>query len=225
MRSPTEARNEVILLADENERGRAWKHGVLRKAGYEVVEATTGPEALRLATAASPALVVLDVALPGLDGIEVCRRLRASPSISHVGVLETSATLVTGEDRVRGLEGGADAYLVEPCDAPLLVATVRAVLRMRRAERELGELLEAEHDARREAEVLSRRKDEHVASVAHELRTPLNAILGWARLLRDGKLDEAARAEALAVIERNARIQSEMIEELERGIRPSPLSK
>ncbi len=80
--------------------------------------------------------------------------------------------------------------------------------------RERDQALLAEYAARREAEALSRSKDEFVATMSHELRTPLNAIYGWVRLLRTGKLDEERHAHALEVIERNTRAQTQLIEEL-----------
>lgn len=80
--------------------------------------------------------------------------------------------------------------------------------------RERDQALLAEYAARREAEALSRSKDEFVATMSHELRTPLNAIYGWVKLLRSGKLDEERQEHALEVIERNTRAQTQLIEEL-----------
>jgi signal transduction histidine kinase len=214
MRPRLDPAEDLILVVDDIEASRFSRCQILRKSGYKVLEATNAAEALQLTAAASPALVLLDVGLPDLSGYEVCRRIRQAPGLSHVVVLHTSATFVQDDDKVRGLEGGADGYLVEPIDAGVLLATVRALLRMRRAEKDLGELLEREHDARREAEVANRIKDDFVATVSHELRTPLNAIVGWSYLLREGRLDEVARKQAIEVIERNARLQSEMIEDL-----------
>ena len=84
----------------------------------------------------------------------------------------------------------------------------------KRAEREREGLLERETAARAEAEAASRLKDEFLATVSHELRTPLTAILGWAHLMRTGRLEEEATARALETIERNARSQSQLIEDL-----------
>ena len=83
-----------------------------------------------------PDLVVLDVNLPDINGIEVCKRIKADESTSHIPVLQVSATLVDTRHRVAGLEGGADAYLVQPIDPDELVATIRSLLRIRRAEEE-----------------------------------------------------------------------------------------
>jgi PAS domain S-box-containing protein len=111
------------------------------------------------------------------------------------------------------------AYSAAPIRAadgkPLGVVLVfRDVTNQRLAERQRTALLESEQAARRAAEALSRSKDEFVATVSHELRTPLNAIFGWARLLRAAKLDPAAQARALDVIERNTRAQAQLIDDL-----------
>src|SRR5205085_1024490 len=84
----------------------------------------------------------------------------------------------------------------------------------RRIERERERLLESEQAARSEAEDANRLKDEFLATVSHELRTPLNAILGWVSALRDGRLKEEVTQNALDVIERNAKSQAEIIEDI-----------
>src|SRR6266850_402523 len=119
----------LVLVVDDNETGRYSKTRVLRQAGFDVIEASTGTDALRAVVEHSPRLVALDVNLPDVDGWEVCRRIKADPSTASVLVLQISATYVHEADTVRALEGGADACLTEPIEPPVLVATIRALLR------------------------------------------------------------------------------------------------
>jgi PAS domain S-box-containing protein len=128
-----------VLNVDDFEAGLYAKSRALRLAGFEVYEAMSGKEALRLAHELTPELMLLDVRLPDISGIEVCRQIKADPSTASVLVIQTSATFTEGSDRVRGLEGGADAYLTEPIEAEELVANVRAILRLRKAEQEVRE--------------------------------------------------------------------------------------
>ena len=107
---------------------------MLRRGGFEVMEAKSGAEALELARATRPDLVLLDVRLPDVSGIEVCRRLKTERATAGIPVLHLSASFTRGEDKVVGLEGGADGYLTHPIEGPELIATVRALLRARSAE-------------------------------------------------------------------------------------------
>jgi len=125
----------TILYVDDTEAQRYAVSRVLRRAGFEVMQASSGRQALEMSTS-GPDLVVLDVNLPDINGIEVCKRIKADESTSHIPVLQVSATLVDTRHRVAGLEGGADAYLVQPIDPDELVATIRSLLRIRRAEEE-----------------------------------------------------------------------------------------
>lgn len=124
-----------ILVVDDNEAGRYVKRRVLEEAGHDVSEAREGLEALRAIVVAKPDLIVLDVNLPDITGIELCRKLRANQV--KIGVLMTSAAFTDPLDRVASLESGADSYLIEPIDPNELLASVRALLRMSRAENEL----------------------------------------------------------------------------------------
>jgi PAS domain S-box-containing protein len=121
-----------ILAVDDNPAALYATTRVLRSAGYEVAEATTGAAALEAAGRAD--LVVLDVNLPDIDGFEVCRRLRAKPETAHLPVLHLSATFTSSADFALGFEAGADGYLTRPVEPPVLIATVRTLLFARHAD-------------------------------------------------------------------------------------------
>ena len=125
-----------VLLVDDDEAMRYSVARELKRAGYEVTEAGSGEEALER-MALQPELVLLDVRLPDISGLEVCRRIKADPATGHTPVLQISAERVSAEDQVAGLECGADAYLTHPIDKAVLLATVHAFLRIRETERAL----------------------------------------------------------------------------------------
>lgn len=118
-----------ILVVDDTEATRYAIVRTLRANGYETIEAATGAEALELATKEKPDLVTLDIHLPDILGFEVCRRIKSNPTTADIPVLQVSASFVTSKDRIHGLEGGADSYLTHPFEPPVLLATIRALLR------------------------------------------------------------------------------------------------
>lgn len=124
----------TLLVVDDNPATLYSTSRVLRGAGYTVFEAATGTEALELAPRGLD-LVVLDINLPDIDGFEVCRRLRTFPATSNTPVVHLSASFVDDVDKVHGLEQGADGYLTHPVEPLVLIATVKAFLRARTAER------------------------------------------------------------------------------------------
>ncbi|WP_088892046.1 hybrid sensor histidine kinase/response regulator [Leptolyngbya ohadii] len=118
----------TVLTVDDNEATRYMVARMLRQAGFEVKEAATGEEALRLA-AEQPDLILLDVKLPDISGLEVCRRIKNNPITAGIPVLHLSANFVSPASKAEGLEGGADGYLTQPIEPMELVAAVRAFLR------------------------------------------------------------------------------------------------
>nr|WP_093130052.1 MULTISPECIES: response regulator [unclassified Variovorax] len=123
----------TVLVVDDNPTTRYATARVIRAAGFETLEASTGGEALVLASRHISA-VVLDVHLPDFSGFEVCRELRIKPMTATLPVVHLSATFVRNEDKVAGLNAGADAYLVHPVEPPVLIATLQALIRARMAE-------------------------------------------------------------------------------------------
>src|SRR5947209_6886527 len=124
----------TILNVDDNENARRVSTLILERAGFRVLEAATGGEALSLISREAPHLVLLDVELPDIPGWEVCRRIKLDLATSWIPVLQVSGSFVELGDRVRALEQGADGYLLKPFDYSVLIATVRSLLRLQQAE-------------------------------------------------------------------------------------------
>lgn len=119
-----------VLVVEDSTTNRLLIRARLKAAYYQVIEAECGERALELAAAERPDLVLLDVVMPGLDGLEVCRRLRADPITAQIPIVVLTALDGRG-DRVRGLEAGADDFLTKPFDETALLSRVASLTRMK----------------------------------------------------------------------------------------------
>ncbi|HTC48291.1 MAG TPA: response regulator [Candidatus Aquilonibacter sp.] len=158
-----------ILTVDDNEALRYSLARSLREAGYQVTEARTGEEAIALADE-YPDLITLDINLPDMSGFQVCHRIKSEPRTAHIPILHISSTFVDPESRVRGLAGGADAYLAEPIDRAELVATVAALLRLKNAEMMARQQAAAAEAAREELAILNATLESRVKERTAELK-------------------------------------------------------
>jgi two-component system cell cycle response regulator DivK len=115
---------ERVLIVEDNEKNMKLVRDVLQATGYRTLEATTGEEGVELALSQAPALVLMDVQLPGIDGVEALERLRQNERTASIPVLALTAQAMSG-DRERFLEAGFDGYLAKPVDVSELIETVR----------------------------------------------------------------------------------------------------
>jgi two-component system cell cycle response regulator DivK len=120
---------ELILIVEDNEKNRKLERDLLLYHGYRVLEAITGEEGLRLAQETPPALILMDIQLPGISGIEALTRLRAEPATRAIPVMAVTASAMT-HDRQKILDAGFDGYQSKPISVKEFVAAVRRMLDM-----------------------------------------------------------------------------------------------
>jgi signal transduction histidine kinase len=202
-----EAHLATVLNVNDDEANRYLVNRILEMSGYRVLEAATGMGALLMAEQHRPDVIVLDVKLPDISGYEVCARLRANSATAAIAVMHTSATFVTPDKKVQGLEGGADAYLTQPYEPSELIATVRSLLRLRHAEQQArlrtDQLIE-----------MDRRKDEFLAMLAHELRNPLAAIMTAIGILERKPAMDTKEARMHGIIQRQTHHLARLVDDL-----------
>ncbi|HTJ77793.1 MAG TPA: sigma-54 dependent transcriptional regulator [Rariglobus sp.] len=181
--SPT----DLILVVDDQPANLAVLGDLLEPAGYQLLSATTADDALRIARKARPHLILLDVVMPGTDGITTCRKLKAAESTRDIPVI-----FITGRNetatRVEGFDAGGVDYIVKPFEASEVLARVRTHLELARARRELSARLEelrAEVARREAAETARREADERLCALsAREARKwNVTGLVGRSRAL------------------------------------------
>ena len=218
-----------LLVVDDEESVAFTVSEVLRLDGYEVDTALSGGDAIARLQGNSYDLVLTDLHMEGGDGISVLSEVRRAAPLTIAIVLTGFASL---ESAIAAMRQGAYDYLVKPCIIDDMKHTIQRGLEHRR-------LMLAEQEARQNLELLNRElerrveertaelklvndelanannaKDIFFATLSHELRTPLTPILGWAKLLKSGRGDESLINQGLDAIERNARLQTRLIDDL-----------
>ena len=128
-----------VLVVDDDTGILDLSTSILRRAGYEVLEVSTGEECLDAVRTYHPDLVLLDVRLPDMSGIEVCRQIKSDDSLEDIFVILASGIQISSEDQAEGLDIGADGYIVRPLSNKEFLARVQAGERIKRAEDALRE--------------------------------------------------------------------------------------
>ena len=199
-----------VLIIDDSADARTVARARLRPDGHEIISAQDGSEGLSLAARENPDLILLDLNMPDMSGLEVCRRLKADETTGSIPVIFLTGSDDT-EDKVKGLDRGAVDYVTKPFDGFELRARVRAALRAKhlqdqliRAEQELRTLNEGleRQVAERTASVqaLLRQKTDFIHQLGHDLKTPLTPLVGLLPLLEKRLVDpESKRIVQLAL--------------------------
>jgi signal transduction histidine kinase len=199
---------ERILVVDDHEINRALLQEILEQQGYRVELAEDGGAALRAIAGARPNLVLLDVSMPGMDGFEVCRRLRAAADTAALPILLVTA-LADREQRLEGIAAGANDYLTKPIDRPDLLLRVKNALRLHSLHRRVeSQFLELQR--------LEQLRDSLVHMMVHDLRAPLTGVRGYLGLARM-RMEELSAADAVAdldVAERAVVELSDMVSDM-----------
>ena len=177
-----------ILVVDDEPKNRLLLCELLELYGHLVTEAADGEQALQEVSNDAPDVILLDVMMPGLDGLEVCRRLKADPSTAPIPILMITS-LTAQEDRHRGIDAGANDFLSKPIDRRDVLLRVRNAIYTKR----LFDQLQDSYEELRELEAM---RDSLVHMIVHDMRSPLTAMHGYLELLEmmdgDGLSDKGA---------------------------------
>jgi len=196
-------------------------------SGFQLVSAKSGRDALREPLTEDFALVILDVQMPGLDGFETAALMRKRERNLTTAIIFLTALYSDPQQAAQGYAAGAVGYICKPFDPGLLLAKVQVFadlfLANERLKRQAGQLAAQERElvearpiaeAHAQASELAGLKNAFIASISHELRTPLHSLIGWTHLLHSGRLTDQKRDSALAIIERNAHQQAQLVDDL-----------
>jgi DNA-binding response OmpR family regulator len=174
----------VILIVEDEAPIRMGLSAAMSRLGYRVITAENGGDALLKAADNHPDLIITDIMMPVIDGLELKNRLKADPELATIPLIYLSARTST-EDKVAGIRGGADDYLTKPFDLDELTARVEAVLRRAYGERQVGFDIARQIDR----EDLDKLRRELMQNFHHEIRTPLNNVMLFLEIAATQKFD------------------------------------
>jgi signal transduction histidine kinase len=221
--SPDDTTVDKILVVDDNEDLVEMLSAVLSLEGYHPVPAYNGHEAIEAMKEHQPHLVLLDRALPDLDGLEVCERIKALDPMRFLPVIMVTAK-AHRDDKLDGLAKGVDDYVTKPFDMDELVAKVRVMLRIKTIEdklRQRTDELAQLHAAAQQMVVrlteLDTLKSQFIATASHELRTPLSIIKGFTNLLirsQDFGFDRPTELQYLRLIDSQVNALTSLVDDM-----------
>lgn len=183
MDSRSEKPTSMILVVDDTPQNVQVLSNLLHSAGYGVVAAFNGADALEMAKERQPDLILLDIVMPEMDGFETCKAFKNQEETKNIPILFLSALSDIG-DKVKAFELGGQDYITKPFQQKEVLARVKTHMRLYQLERErLGHIKQLE-EQKKQLEKLSKTKDEVLRIVSHDMRNPLNGVIGISNLLR-----------------------------------------
>lgn len=193
--------SETILIVDDLPENIEILGTVLRKNKYKVAVAMNGEDAVSISKKLLPALILLDISMPGMDGFSVCKTLKNDHLTADIPIIFVTAK-VESEDIIKGFSYGAVDYITKPFRSSELLVRLKTHLTIRRLQNELrhsNENLENKvierttelQTAKEKAELSDRLKSEFLSQISHEIRTPLNAVISSASLIESEMMERA----------------------------------
>jgi len=198
--------NPTVLVVEDNQDVSFMTCETIRHhIGCRVIAAGDGEECLKMVKEQAPDVILLDINMPGMDGFEVCRVLKGDQETRHIPIIFLTATAHDLKSKIRGLETGADDYLIQPVDDLEFVTRVKVMLRIK-------QLVDRARERNASGIQLP-------AKTTHDLRAPLNSIIGMAELIQKpfyGELTEKQK-EFAQIISKNGRQLLKLINALTDG--------
>ncbi len=180
--SSSSQQSGTVLVVDDEATNRALIRAILRRTPLKILEAADGLEAIEIAAREFPDLILMDVMMPRMDGLQATAHLKANPALRHIPIVIVTA-LDSKADRHRGLEAGAEDFLTTPVDHVELSLRVENFLRLKKANDELDRQREINEFGARQMRQLSH-------FISHEIQAPLRQIEGFATLLKRHNADK-----------------------------------